>query len=234
MYSFDIGKWVMKLIYSSSSFMTLIDFSRDKDAFNAYMNNLSFYKYENDGSIMESDDITVKKSFEKNLKEEVEHSLQNYSNQTIVMLSTYIETMHSEFFEGVFRKNNQFIYEYVSDSKDKKGFIRLNLIFESESKEEIIDNLIIQAKKNVVNGSLERINQRIFKLTKYKIDKQLIQDIQLNILDKRNNIVHEASSPMIEKEEITLYFGLVEKYLFELGRACKKSGVLYDNQGDWI
>ncbi len=39
---------------------------------------------------------------------------------------------------------------------------------------------------------------------------------------------------MIEKEEIKLYFELVEKYLLELGRACKKSGILYDNQGNWI
>ena len=234
MYSFDIGKWIMKLMYSSSSFFTLLDFARDKDAFTAYMNNLSVYKYSNDGSVIEHNDTLIKNSFAKELKKEVEHSLENYSNQIIVILSTYIETIHSEFFEGVFRKNNQFIYEYISDSKKKKGYIRLNLIFESKSKDEIIDYLIIQAKKNVVNGSLEKINQRIFKLTKYKIEKQLIKEIQLNILDKRNSIVHEANSPMIEKEEIKLYFELVEKYLLELGRACKKSGILYDNQGNWI
>lgn len=231
---FDIGKWVMKLIYTNNSYSTLLEFTNDNDTFDTYMHNKSVYIGSEDGELIVNEDQSSKVHFANELKNEVLHAIENYSNQMVIILATYIETMHSDFFESIFIKNNKLIYQYASDSPDKKGYVKVNLIIDSNSKDEIINRLIIVAKKNIVNGSLEKINQKIKTITKYQIDTKLAKEVQLNILNKRNMIIHEAASPMINKNDIDYYFELVEKYLFELGSAAKKYKAPIIDQSNWL
>jgi hypothetical protein len=233
MFSFDIGKWVLKLLNTSNSYFDLLEFVNDKDAFKSHTEKRTIYSSSiNSEEIIEINikDSEYKKYFIHEIKTAIEHSMENYSNQMIVILATYIETMHSEFFYSIFTKNNKLIYDYITEHEH----VKLNLIFDSKDKDEIIDKLINIAKKNIINGSLKKINERIFKITKYKIDINLIESIQTNILDKRNLIVHESTLLIISEEELHKYFNLIEKYLIELGKACKRNGAYYIDQGNWL
>ncbi|WP_455756781.1 hypothetical protein [Sulfurimonas sp.] len=226
MFSFDLGKWIIKLIETSNSYFTLLELLNDKDAFNTYFNKKTVY----DSTVQAHINITNSKAremFKESTYNDVQHALDIYSNQLIVLLATYIETINSEFFQAVFEQNNRLIYDYVSQSDNNKGLINLNLIFDYKSKNEIIEQLIIKAKKNIVNGSLKKISERILKTTKYKINDKLISSLQIGIFDKRNAIVHESKSIIVKQEDIHLYFQLIDKYLLELGKACLKSNTNY-------
>lgn len=235
--NFDIGKWVMKLMTTSQSYFTLLEFSNDQHTFHSYTNQKVVYSSSNDtDELLElsMEESPHKEDFQKMISDEIDHALENYSNQLIVILATYIETMHSEFFHSLFNYNNKLIYDYLHSNSDNKDFNILNLIFDAESKDEIIEQLISKAKKNVVNGSLKKINERIFKMTEYQIDKTIIDSIQLDILDSRNMIIHESKAINIKDNAIKTYFELTEKYLFELGNACKKCGASYADQANWL
>lgn len=237
MNSFDIGKWVMKLMTTSRSYFTLLEFTNDEHTFHSYTNQKVVYSSSND--TVELIELKMEKSphkedFQQMIFDDIEHSLENYSNQLIVILATYIETMHSEFFQSLFNHNNKLIYDYLFSNNEYKELNILNLIFEAESKNEIIEQLISKAKKNVVNGSLKKINDRILKITEYQIEKKIIDSIQLNIIDNRNMIIHESKNIKIKDEEIKSYFELTEQYLFELGNACKKYGSSYIDQAYWL
>ena len=71
-------------------------------------------------------------------------------------------------------------------------------------------------------------------MTKYQIDKNLINSIQTDILDKRNTIVHEDKLSRINRVDIENYFELTEKYILALGSACKKSNIPYIDQANWV
>ena len=235
--SFDIGKWVMKLITTSRSYFTLLEFVSDEHSFHSYTNQQVVYSSSKDTEELielKMEESPHKEDFQKMISDDIEHALENYSNQLIVILATYIETMHSEFFQSLFNFNNKLIYDYLFSNSDHKDFNILNLIFDAESKDEIIEQLINKAKKNVVNGSLKKINERILKMTEYQIDKTIIDSIQLDILDNRNMIIHESKAIKIKDDEIKTYFELTEKYLFELGNACKKCGSSYVDQANWL
>lgn len=216
---FDIGKWVVKLLNTSQSYFRLLDFIYDEEAFELHTNNRIIYSgTKNNFEIIqmrEMDDLVTKRYLTDGLREDLEHAIDNYSNQIIVILATYLETIHSEFFQSLFSKNNKFIYNYASDSIEHRGYIKMDLILDSQSKDDMMDKLIKNAKKNILNGSLKKINEKIFKITKYQIEKKLIDDIQNKIVDRRNDIVHEAKASMIKSEEISILFDLIEKYLFE-------------------
>lgn len=232
---FDIGKWVMKLLNTSSSYSTLLDFINDEKAFEEHTNNKNVYTTSPEtGKLIVDKNSQIKEYFNQEIKNDIEQSIDIYSNQILVILATYIETIHSEFFHTLFSKNNNLMYDYISQNQEHNGYVKINLLFESNSKSEIIDKLINTAKNNVVNGSLKKINDRIFKMTKYQIDSTLINTIQSDIFDKRNLIVHEAESNKITKENIKNYFQLTENYLFELGHACKKIGAPYHDQANWL
>ncbi|MDD2829475.1 MAG: hypothetical protein PHW18_07880 [Sulfuricurvum sp.] len=235
--SFDIGKWVMKLMTTSHSYFTLLEFANDKHTFHSYTNQKVIYSSSNDTDELielKMEESPHKEDFQKMISDEIDHALENYSNQLVVILATYIETMHSEFFQSLFNYNNKLIYDYLFSNNDNKDFNILNLIFDAESKDEIIEQLINKAKKNIVNGSLKKINERILKMTEYQIDKTIIDSIQLDILDNRNMIIHESKVIKIKDDEIKIYFKLTEKYLFELGNACKKCGSSYIDQANWL
>ncbi|NOQ31046.1 MAG: hypothetical protein GQ570_08000 [Helicobacteraceae bacterium] len=235
MYDFDIGKWVVKLMDTSHSYFTLLKFVNDKDAFSSHTDNLRIYTTSSDDNelIIQKDSIH-KEYFTSEMKKNIEQAVESYSNQMLVILATYIETINLEFFETLFTKNNQLIFDYTTNNDEHNGYIKLNLLFDSNSKDEIIQKLILTSKNNAVNGSLKRVSERIFKLTKYQISKKLIDSIQSEIFDKRNSIVHESENHMIKKENIESYFQLTEKYLFELGKACKKIGAPYLDQANWL
>ncbi|UXC28335.1 hypothetical protein N3114_06535 [Aliarcobacter butzleri] len=233
MFSFDIGKWILKLLNTSNSYFDLLKFVNDKDAFKSHTEKRTIYSASiNSEEIVKINikDSEYKTYFIHEIKTAIEHSMENYSNQMVVILATYIETMHSEFFHSIFTKNNKLIYDYITENEH----VKLNLIFDSKDKDEIIDRLINIAKKNIINGSLKKIIERIFKITKYKIDIKLIESIQKNIIDKRNLIVHESTLITINEEELHKYFNLIEKYLLELGKACKKNGAYYVDQANWL
>jgi len=140
MNSFDIGKWVLKLLNTSNAYYDLLIFVNDKDAFTKHAHKRELYHSKSgDIEIIAIEDSIHKENFIKVIQEGIEHSIDNYSNQMIVILATYIETIHSEFFETVFSNNHKLIYDYVSQNNNDSGYVKLNLIFESKTKDEIIN-----------------------------------------------------------------------------------------------
>lgn len=235
MYYLDLGKWVFKLINTYRSYENLLNFVNDQDAFNTHFNNKVVYKYELENfEIISMNDYTNKKYFEDSIKETINEAIDNYSNQMIVILAAYIETIQSEFFKSLFYRHNSFIYDFISNNSEQKGYVHLNMILDSESKDEILDKLIYNAIKNITNGSLKKINERVLKITKYQIDTNLSEDIQKRIINKRNDIVHESKSIVIDDDEIKSLFDLAEKYLIELGYICKKANIPYLDQSDLL
>jgi len=235
--SFDIGKWVMKLLETTGSYRDLVNFVNDKEAFLKHAHQKKIYcatEDDNNIEIVSIKDSEHKEDFIQVIQEGIEHSIDNYSNQMVVILATYIETIHSDFFRALFTNNPQLIYNHISQNNSHPGYVHLNLILESKSRDEIIDNLIIHAVKNISTGSLRKVNEKIYKITNYNIDKNLIKSMQVNILDKRNNIVHENKLSRITQENIEDYFELVHNYILSLAKACEKNNIPYIDQANWL
>lgn len=235
MNSFDMGKWTIKLLDINSVYKALSYYVFDEKALDVHINNYDIYKFGNNNDEIKKfklSEIENKNDFYANIKMDIESSFEFYSSQTIVLLATYLENINIEFFENIFTQKNELIYNFVES--EKKGYVKLNLILKSNNKDEIINELINIAKKNAVNGSLEKISERIFQLTKYSIDKELINLIQKNILDRRNSIIHESVSIKIEEDEIIKYINLIEKYLVILGNICREKSLPYNDPANLL
>lgn len=231
---FDMGKWTLKLLNINGVYKALSYYVNDEKALDVHINDYQIYRFD------ESDDIKClklsesenKDEFYNNIKMDIESSFEIYSTHTIVLLATYLENMNMEFFENLFNQRNELILNYLDN--EKKGYIKLDLILKSENKEEVIRKLISTAKKNVSNGSLAKIAERINKLTKFNIDSSLIKSIQSNILDRRNSIIHESESFLIEEEDIVNCINDIENYLVALGKASKKMSLPYIDQANLL
>ena len=200
-----------------------------------HINNYQIYRFDEGDDDMKSLKLSEsenKDEFYNNIKMDIESSFEIYSTHTIVLLATYLENMNMEFFENLFNQRNELIYNYLGN--EKKGYIKLDLILKSENKEEIIRELISTAKKNVSNGSLVKIAERINQLTKYNIDSSLIKSIQSNILDRRNLIIHESAGFLIEEKDIVNCINDIENYLVALGKASKKMSLPYIDQANLL
>ncbi|WP_419783040.1 hypothetical protein [Malaciobacter marinus] len=111
---FDIGKWVMKLLNTSSSYFTLLDFINDEKAFKEHINNKEVYNASaENGELLVHKNSQHKEYFNQEIKNDIEQSINIYTNQILVILATYIETIHSEFFHTLFLKTiNLFMIIY--------------------------------------------------------------------------------------------------------------------------
>lgn len=235
MNSFDMGKWTIKLLNINSVYKALDCYVSDEKALGMHINNYDIYKFEDgddDIKKLKLSEFEYKDDFYANIKMDIESSFEFYSSQIIVLLATYLENINIEFFENIFINKNELIHNFIES--EKKGYIKLDLVLKSVSKDEIINELINIAKKNAVNGSFEKIRERIFQLTKYNIDKKLIELIQKNILDKRNSIIHESTSFKMKSDKITECINLVENYLIVLGTVCKEKSLPYNDPANLL
>jgi hypothetical protein len=231
---FDMGKWTLKLLNINGVYKALSYYVNDEKALDVHINDYQIYRFDesNDIKCLKLSESENKDEFYNNIKMDIESSFEIYSTHTIVLLATYLENMNMEFFENLFNQRNELILNYLDN--EKKGYIKLDLILKSENKEEVIRKLISTAKKNVSNGSLAKIAERINKLTKFNIDSSLIKSIQSNILDRRNSIIHESESFLIEEDDIVNCINDIENYLVALGKASKKMSLPYIDQANLL
>lgn len=232
---FDMGKWTLKLLNINSVYKALSYYVNDEKALGMHINDYQIYRFDTGDNEMKSLKLSEsedKDEFYNNIKMDIESSFEIYSTHTIVLLATYLENMNIEFFENLFNQRNELIYNYLDN--EKKGYIKLDLILKSENKDEIINELISTAKKNVANGSLVKIAERINQLTKFNIDNNLIKSIQSNILDRRNSIIHESTGFLIEEEYIVKCINDIENYLIALGKATRKMSLPYLDQANLL
>ena len=80
MNSFDIGKWVMKLLNTSSSYFILLDFINDEKAFEEHANNKNIYSASSEtGKLIINKNSQHKEYFIQEIKNDIEQSINTYS-----------------------------------------------------------------------------------------------------------------------------------------------------------
>lgn len=162
----------------------------------------------------------------------LEHSLEEirdfFDRQTIVLLNTYIELMLKEFFKCFFCVHHIHMYDYLqaefNNGQTQKGFVSLKKIVETKSKKALISNLAEEATSNITSSKFSSILSNLEKLTKEKMPEEIRRGL-LDIIEKRNQIVHEHSAVKLEKVFIEKAINDCEKFIAFLVSVAKKNGI---------
>lgn len=151
-----------------------------------------------------------------------------FDRQTIVLLNTYIELMLKEFFKCFFCLHHIHMYDYLqagfNDGQTQKGFVSLKKIVEAKSKKALISKLADEATSNITSYRFSSILGNLEKLTKEKVPEDLRKGL-LDIVEKRNQIVHEHSEEKLKKAFIEKAVNDCEKFVAFLVPIAKKNGI---------
>ncbi|MBM7564310.1 hypothetical protein [Paenibacillus sacheonensis] len=125
------------------------------------------------------------------------------SNQFIVYNATLVETLFYETFYLVFMENpkkiNNIIFEQFSNDKDKLG-LTLNELLDHDSKESYIETLCEKAASLCNGGKFKDSFKRLIRQLNAAPIDQSNKNIIIDLVEKRNSIVHENNTYELEDE----------------------------------
>ena len=142
------------------------------------------------------DEITINLALAKKL----------YGRQMIVVVSTYIELVLKDFLAAVFSTFPERMHNYLDEGDGNKGLVSLKLITKAPTLLDLLYELSEQASSNALKGRFKtQLNNLNRVITGYEIPKELQTDL-VEIIERRNRIVHEASQEEIGEDYIRAAF----------------------------
>lgn len=104
---------------------------------------------------------------------------------------------------------------------DYKETVRLSLkeFIESESKEEYVETMSERLSLKMVNGKPSNVVNRLKCLLSFEDIDTVVLD---ELMDRRNNIVHEGKIYAMELSELETYYDAIDNLLKVLALALKK------------
>ncbi len=231
---FDIGDWQGRFIFTPSYYVKVVSILKDNEIINKSFEGIVVVN--ENGETSDIPDWAKHHLFEHH-KQEINLGAEIFSQQMIIVVSTYIESLVQEFCEVLFIRHPKRMYSYLVLSDDKnekttiKGQVSLKMIVAKTSKEELIRELAKQAAKELISKSWKKAFDEINNISgKRKISTSIKKEI-LKILELRNKIIHENASFDIDEGIVNKAFTDAGVLLEELANILKDNNVPYSDPG---
>ncbi|MBE2240569.1 MAG: hypothetical protein IAE81_22470 [Caldilineaceae bacterium] len=227
---FDMGKWLIRLLKTKAVYVQLKKYVENEEALAVHKQSiytLQFTDKEEPAIVWEGE---IVEEFRASAHSDLNDAFEHFASLMIVTAATYVENMFSEFFYELFVVHPKRMHDYIvdEDAKAQKGYVKLVEILEEKDISALMSRLSQRASKLASNGSAKKVIRRIIELSSRQIDASIVDRVQ-EIMDKRNEIVHEGKRLQIDKIDIDATYDTLHALLKELGLACKSGGLPYED-----
>lgn len=184
---------------------------------------------DNDDYVSTPHNISISK---EDITINLQEAKQFYNRQMVVVTATYIELILKDFLQSIFCKFPERMHNYLDDGNGYKGLVSLKLITKADSLPELILELSEQAASNVLKG---RFKAQLNSLARVVPEEEISQQLQgqlIDIVEKRNRIVHEASKEQILDDDVRKFLDIDFELLNSLANIAIKCNIALDIPSD--
>jgi len=224
---FDYLKWYAMISYTFDDYSVLYQYIEDDKAHDTHIEK---YRdaYENEHYDLGLKFIGTIKKYHKGISRSmIRNSLLSFSNQIIVIYSTYIENIIKEYLTIIFINHPKRMTEYLKIKKDDDkvvGYISFNKVIENDSKESLINSLAEKSSVIASKGDVESLLKRFMRLSNYKLSDESYNGI-VKLIKLRNKIVHEFHRENFGITEVKEYTKITLDFLEEVKLAAHKNNL---------
>jgi len=148
-----------------------------------------------------------------------------FRRQVVVIAVTYVELMTEDFLKCVFTHRPKSMYNYLNQLADQKGKIGLREVLDAESKEVLLENLVLRSVQIASQGKKFLVLARnIESLTRRKFQAELVSRIEA-IIERRNRLVHENDGDEVSAPEAHAALRAACDLAIDLGRIAMECGI---------
>lgn len=162
-------------------------------------------------------------------------AIDHYASLMVVTAATYVENIIFEFLVVYFTAKPQSIHAHLmpNSSKREEAYVPLREVLAASSLSELRGELARRAARNASDGSIEKILERIYKLTRHRVAADVAAPIA-EIVRLRNSIVHEGRTLTKVAASVDHRFESVYSLLREVAGICKAAGLPYLDEGGLV
>ena len=172
----------------------------------------------------ESGNFNIKKALELWDRAMLWQAIETYGQQTIVIMVSIAESLIQTFFECVFCRYPERMYDYVSSKfvdSTLKGKIDLREVLQNSTREELIFSLASRAGEIAMQGKFQSSINNLKAVTKGKFNEAILKKL-IPLVEQRNRIIHELSREDITYNYIMDLFEVVSELVKESEKAAIK------------
>lgn len=226
---YELSKLWESQFFGFYEFKSFYEYASDVDAQKKYFETKKMIHYSEKGR------RTAEMSQE--LLEDIcntnEVALKMIKNHMIVFLYTRFEVILQETIRCLLCNEPNKILRLIDRYPSYKEELRFSLkeFVISESKDKYIETLSNRLSYVMLSGKPSKVVERLKTIFSFEsVDMELLDEL----MDKRNNIVHEGKNYVIEIDELEGYLDILEKMLFSFGRGMKMIGIDVIDSGGFL
>ena len=234
MKQYDLGHWWLKIESIHSSYQELSSFINNKEALNHHYDSITMIYYDENNVQHTATNPDSKKLWIDTIDGNIADALKIYSNQVIVLFVSIIDLMITDLIKTMFVHSMKSFFDII-DSKEFNNLFHISLktLYQSESKEEIVEQHADIIAKYINSGSIDKTLKRIEKISQYCIPEKIKESvIELYLL--RNRIVHELEVFNISDNDIRNYFNISDSLRIETGKLLLKMKIEFNDPANWM
>jgi len=158
------------------------------------------------------------------LRGEINIAYKVYLRQMVVIAASYIELILKDFFTSLYTSKPRSMNQVLQPYGEKRAYVSLNEILESESKKELVQHLVDRAARRKVSNDLDKILKQLISDCGLELDRPFVEDV-CSLKEKRNRIVHEETDEEISVDQVYDYFRLIQYLLYVLAKVSEQKKV---------
>ncbi|WP_036130027.1 hypothetical protein [Marinobacter nitratireducens] len=220
---FDIGKWLGKIIVEPGNYQALFEFAESEKYLEAHTQGRSVLPSNGTERTVADLDEPIREQVVATISASVKRALDTYSSQMIVLAIALVEGMTQEYVQSIFRKHPSRMHRFLNGG-GQSGQVSFKLITESEDKEQILASLARDSSNTLMQGKFDKSLERVESISKDQIPDDLKEEL-VRLSKVRNQIVHEAHTPSIDKQDVKSAFDRLHELLRWYGAAAVAQSV---------
>ena len=224
---FDYLKWYLMISYAFSDYSILYQYIEDDKAHDVHIDRYQD-AFEKRHSDLGFKFVGTIREYQKGItRSMIRNSLLSFSNQMIVIYSTYIENIIKEYLTILFINHPEKMSEYLIIRKNNEkldGYISFNKVIENESKESLINSLAEESSTHASKGDTKSVLKCLARLSNYTFSDESYKGI-IRLIKLRNKIVHEFHKEVFGISEVKAYTKITLDFLEQVKLAAQKNNL---------
>lgn len=223
---YNFSKLWITQFWGFYQFKTFFEFASDKESQINYYKRLKALHFDENGK----KEIETPESVIEYMTKEIDGALNMIKNQFLVFIFTRYESVIQETVNCLMCDDSERMLKFLKvypNYKDTLGFSLVEFV-KYETKEDYIKIMSARLGSQMLSGRPTKVVKRL----KCLLD---IDDINVTVLDelmdKRNNIVHEGQVYQIEISELERYYETLDDLLKKIAMALKNINISVIDSG---
>jgi len=228
---FNIDSWYGTLLMTPEYYRHLKNYVENNESKLLHLNSITIVSVDlTKPNEIKSEEVPVydydSNESKKWILDDIAKAFYHYSNQMLVILSSYLELIIQEFFETLFYYHPEKMYDFISSSSQNelKGHVELKLVLNSASIDELKMKLSKRATANANKGDILRIIKKIETLCKCSFDEKLKSNLK-NLVEHRNQVIHERKLFDVNEIIVDRTSDNITSLLSSLGKILFKNNI---------